>query len=192
VGRLSRVWWTASPRKIMPDAMSAASGCDRTSRPPSLSGGMFICRACWSARRRRTCCPPVFDTSVTGRMLYFPPMDKIAGDYRIFVGAFPTGELAERIQAVRLRHDAKTARVTAPHVTVAGTYWRSGPAKPENESDTIARLQAGPRRPSPAAGDPSCVGGCAATPSGPPPACGWRTGARRGRASASTQLSWSG
>ena len=32
----------------------------------------------------------------------------------------------------------------------------------------------------------SCVGGSAATPSGPPPACGRRTGARRGRASAST------
>jgi 2'-5' RNA ligase len=68
-------------------------------------------------------------------------MDKTPGDYRIFVGAFPTGELAERIQAVRLRHDAKTARITAPHVTVAGTYWRSGPAAPENERDTIARLQ---------------------------------------------------
>jgi 2'-5' RNA ligase len=69
-------------------------------------------------------------------------MDKTLGDYRIFVGAFPTGELAERIQAVRLQHDAKTARITAPHVTMAGTYWRSGPATPENESDTIARLQA--------------------------------------------------
>jgi hypothetical protein len=26
-------------------------------------------------------------------------MDKTPGDYRIFVGAFPSGELAERIQA---------------------------------------------------------------------------------------------
>jgi len=78
-------------------------------------------------------------------------MDKTPGDYRIFVGAFPSGELAERIQAVRLRHDAKTARtpalragasVTAPHVTVAGAYWRSGPATPDNERDAIARLQA--------------------------------------------------
>jgi len=69
-------------------------------------------------------------------------MDKIVGDYRIFVGAVPTGDLAEHIQAVRLRHDAKTARTTAPHVTVAGTYWRSGPATPDNERDTIARLQA--------------------------------------------------
>jgi len=69
-------------------------------------------------------------------------MDKTAGDYRVFVGAFPTGELAECIQSVRLRHDAKTARITAPHVTLAGTYWRSGPATPDNERDTIARLQA--------------------------------------------------
>jgi len=74
-------------------------------------------------------------------------MDKTPGDYvgtkfrRIFVGAFPTGELAEGIQAVRLRHDAKTAHITAPHVTVAGTYWRNGPATPDNECDAIARLQ---------------------------------------------------
>jgi len=40
-------------------------------------------------------------------------MAKTPGDYRIFVGAFRTGELAERIQAVRLRHDAKTARTLA-------------------------------------------------------------------------------
>ncbi len=65
-----------------------------------------------------------------------------ANDYRIFVGAFPTGNLAERIQALRQRHDAKTARITAPHVTLAGAYWRSGPATPENEADSIARLQA--------------------------------------------------
>jgi len=68
-------------------------------------------------------------------------MDKTPGDYRIFVGAFLTGELAERIQTVRLQHDAKTAHITAPHVTMAGTYWRSGPATPENERDAIARLQ---------------------------------------------------
>jgi 2'-5' RNA ligase len=75
-------------------------------------------------------------------MLYSPLMDKTPGYYRIFVGAFPTGELAERIQAVRVQHDAKTAQITAPHVTMAGTYWRSGPATPENECDAIARLQA--------------------------------------------------
>lgn len=64
------------------------------------------------------------------------------GDYRIFVGAFPTGELAERIQALRSQHDAKTARITAPHVTLAGTYWRSGPPTPENEASTIRVLTA--------------------------------------------------
>ena len=64
-----------------------------------------------------------------------------SGDYRIFAGAFPTGELAERIQALRQRYDAKTARITAPHVTLAGTYWRTGPATPENEAEAIARLQ---------------------------------------------------
>ena len=61
-------------------------------------------------------------------------------DYRIFVGAFPEGDLADRIQAVRVRHDAKTARITRPHVTMAGTYWRSGPPAPENEAATIERL----------------------------------------------------
>jgi len=63
------------------------------------------------------------------------------GDYRIFVGAFPTGDLAERVQALRRRHDPKTARITDPHVTLAGTYWRSGPATPENEASAIACLQ---------------------------------------------------
>ena len=91
------------------------------------------------------------DAQSIRRMLYFLPMNKTFGDYRVFVGAFPAGELAERIQAVRLQHDAKTARtpalragasVTAPHVTMAGTYWRSGLATPDNEAETIARLQA--------------------------------------------------
>ena len=63
-------------------------------------------------------------------------------DYRIFVGAFPQGDLADRIQAVRTQFDPVTARITAPHVTLAGTYWRSGPATPANEAATIARLQA--------------------------------------------------
>jgi len=64
------------------------------------------------------------------------------GDYRIFVGAFPTGDLAGRIQQLRQRHDPVTARITAPHVTLAGTYWRTGPATPANETATIARLRA--------------------------------------------------
>lgn len=63
-------------------------------------------------------------------------------DYRIFVGAFPSGDLAERLQRVRERHDAKTARITAPHITLAGTYWRSGPPTPANEAITIERLTA--------------------------------------------------
>jgi 2'-5' RNA ligase len=67
---------------------------------------------------------------------------RLTHDYRIFVGAFPTGDLADRIQALRQRHDPQTASITAPHVTLAGTYWRTDPATPENESDTIARLQA--------------------------------------------------
>lgn len=66
----------------------------------------------------------------------------MAQDYRIFVGAFPTGQLAEQIQAVRLRYDHKTALITAPHVTLAGTYWRSGPSTAANEAATIEKLQA--------------------------------------------------
>lgn len=63
------------------------------------------------------------------------------GDYRIFVGAFPAGEGVERIQAVRERYDRKTARITAPHVTLAGSYWRSGAATAENEAELIAKLR---------------------------------------------------
>lgn len=63
-------------------------------------------------------------------------------DYRIFVGAFPQGEIAARIQAIREHYDPVTARITAPHVTLAGTYWRRGPATPEQEAATITRLQA--------------------------------------------------
>lgn len=66
-------------------------------------------------------------------------------DYRIFVGAFPQGDLANRIQTLREQYDPVTARITAPHVTLAGTYWRSGPATPANEAATIARLQASQR-----------------------------------------------
>lgn len=65
-----------------------------------------------------------------------------ANDYRIFVGAFPGGELTRRIQALRAHYDPRTARITPPHVTLAGTYWRSGPATPQNEAGAIARLQA--------------------------------------------------
>ncbi len=52
------------------------------------------------------------------------------------------GEIVQDIQALRLQHDTKTARITAPHVTLAGTYWRSGPATADNEAEAIARLNA--------------------------------------------------
>jgi 2'-5' RNA ligase len=61
-------------------------------------------------------------------------------DYRIFMGAFLWGDLAAQVQAVRAHYDPQTARITPPHVTLAGTYWRSGPPTPENEADTLARL----------------------------------------------------
>jgi len=69
-----------------------------------------------------------------------PPPRQRSGDYRIFVGAFFTGELADRIQAVREQYDLKTAQITAPHVTIAGTYWRNGRAVPQNESILIRHL----------------------------------------------------
>ena len=62
-------------------------------------------------------------------------------DYRIFVGAFPEGDLADRVQAVRLRHDAKTAHITNPHVTIAGTYWRNGSPTADSEAHTIEQLR---------------------------------------------------
>jgi 2'-5' RNA ligase len=46
----------------------------------------------------------------------------------------------DRLQELRVRYDAKTACVTDPHVTLAGTYWRTGPATVENEAEMIARL----------------------------------------------------
>ena len=62
------------------------------------------------------------------------------GDYRIFVGAFPTGELAERIQQVREDVDYKTSQITAPHVTLAGTYWRNGEPTRAGAQGLIDRL----------------------------------------------------
>lgn len=63
------------------------------------------------------------------------------GDYRIFVGAFPTGELAERIQQVREEIDSKTAVITAPHVTLAGTYWRNGTPTRAGAQGLIDKLE---------------------------------------------------
>lgn len=62
-------------------------------------------------------------------------------DYRIFAGAFPASGLAGEIQAIRERYDPPTARITPPHVTLAGTYWRSGLPTPANEAETIRRLE---------------------------------------------------
>jgi 2'-5' RNA ligase len=67
-------------------------------------------------------------------------------DYRIFVGAFPGGELAEEIQSLRHDHDPKTARITDPHVTLAGIYQRQGPATLENEAEAVERLLAAQTR----------------------------------------------
>lgn len=64
------------------------------------------------------------------------------GDYRIFVGAFPTGELAERIQQVRADVDSTTAKITAPHVTMAGVYWRDGQPNRTGAQNLIDKLDA--------------------------------------------------
>lgn len=69
------------------------------------------------------------------------PQRQRRGDYRIFVGAFLGGELAAEIQTLRERIDPVTASIAAPHVTLAGTYWRRGPATEENETVLIHRLQ---------------------------------------------------
>lgn len=69
------------------------------------------------------------------------PRRQRQGDYRIFIGAFPEGELAGRIQALREKYDPQTAAITPPHVTLAGTYWRYGEATAENEVELIHRLE---------------------------------------------------
>jgi 2'-5' RNA ligase len=67
--------------------------------------------------------------------------EKTRGDYRIFVGAFPEGAFSQKVQAVREKYDPITARITPPHVTLAGTYWRSGEPTVENEAETIRRME---------------------------------------------------
>lgn len=62
------------------------------------------------------------------------------GDYRIFIGAFPTGELADSIQQVREEIDSKTAKITYPHVTMAGVYWRNGKATRAGAQGLIDKL----------------------------------------------------
>lgn len=70
-----------------------------------------------------------------------PPRQR-SGDYRIFVGAFPEGEKIEQIQKLREQFDWKTSQITPPHVTLAGTYWRTGQPNAANESLLIEKLTA--------------------------------------------------
>ena len=68
-----------------------------------------------------------------------PPRQRI-GDYQLFVGAFPTGELAERIQKIRAEVDGNSIAIVEPHVTLAGTYWRNGKATRAGAKGVIDRL----------------------------------------------------
>ncbi len=63
-----------------------------------------------------------------------------SGDYRIFVGAFPEGEKIAQVQQLREQLDPKTAQITPPHVTLAGTYWRNGQPNATNEGVLIEKL----------------------------------------------------
>lgn len=63
-----------------------------------------------------------------------------SGDYRIFVGAFPEDEKIEQVQQLREQFDPKTAQITPPHVTLAGTYWRNGQPNATNEGVLIEKL----------------------------------------------------
>lgn len=67
------------------------------------------------------------------------PTRQRIGDYQLFVGAFPTGELADRLQKIREEIRGKTG-MTLPHVTLAGTYWRNGKATRAGAQGLINRL----------------------------------------------------
>ncbi len=69
------------------------------------------------------------------------PQRQRIGDYRIFVGAFLTGELETAVQTIREKYDLKTAKICPPHVTIAGTYWRTGKPTAKNEKELIAQLE---------------------------------------------------
>lgn len=62
------------------------------------------------------------------------------GDYRIFVGAFPEGQKIMQVQQLREQLDWKTSQITAPHVTLAGSYWRTGQPNAANEGILIEKL----------------------------------------------------
>ncbi len=63
------------------------------------------------------------------------------GDYRLFVGAFPTGELADRLQQLRKEVDGQTAVITPPHITLAGIYWRNGKPTRAGAQGLIDKLE---------------------------------------------------
>lgn len=65
-----------------------------------------------------------------------------SGDYRIFVGAFPQGDKIDQVQQLREEIDWKTSQITSPHVTLAGTYWRTGQPTATTESVLIEKLTA--------------------------------------------------
>jgi len=69
------------------------------------------------------------------------PTRQRIGDYQLFVGAFPTGELADRIQKVRSEVDSESLSIVDPHVTLAGTYWRNGKATRAGAQGLIDRLE---------------------------------------------------
>jgi 2'-5' RNA ligase len=73
-------------------------------------------------------------------MINYP--SQTPGDYPLFIGAFLSGDLAERLQTFRRRHSTGTDRFTGPHVTLVRSFWRSGPATSENEAETMTRLRA--------------------------------------------------
>lgn len=60
---------------------------------------------------------------------------------RIFIGAFPTGSIAADLQAIRIKYDPKTAKISSPHVTLAGIYEYSENWFLKNEEEIITKIQ---------------------------------------------------
>ncbi len=69
------------------------------------------------------------------------PTRQRIGDYQIFIGAFPTGELADHIQKVRTQVDGASVSIIDPHVTLAGAYWRNGKPTHAGAQGLIDRLE---------------------------------------------------
>lgn len=68
------------------------------------------------------------------------PSRQRIGDYQLFIGAFPTGELADRIQKIRAEVDSESLAIVDPHVTMAGTFWRNGKPTRAGAQGLIDRL----------------------------------------------------